>query len=85
MYKRQDKREILKRLADEDYYTDLDFFELEKVKKEVGPLIKYLRREPDGDKISDFNDKIETKARDVKYDFDNFKTYREKDVYKRQG
>ena len=75
-----DKREILKRLADEDYYTDLDFFELEKVKKEVGPLIKYLRGEPDGDKISDFNDKIETKARDVKYDFDNFKTYREKIV-----
>ena len=75
-----DKREILKRLADEDYYADLDFFELEKVKKEVGPLIKYLRGEPDGDKISDFNDKIETKARDVKYDFDNFKTYREKIV-----
>ena len=46
-----DKREILKRLAEKDYYTDLDFFELEKVKKEVGPLIKYLRGEPDGDEI----------------------------------
>lgn len=73
-----DKRDILKQLADEDYYMDLDFFELEKVKEEVGPLIKYLRGEPDGDKISNFNDKIETKERDVKYDFDNFKTYREK-------
>lgn len=73
-----DKRDILKQLADEDYYKDLDFFKLERVKEEVGPLIKYLRGEPDGDKISNFNDKIETKERDVKYDFDDFKTYREK-------
>lgn len=73
-----EKRDILKQLANEDYYTDLDFFELEKVKKDVGPLIKYLRGETEGDKISNFNDKIETKARDIKYDFDNFKTYREK-------
>ena len=35
-----EKRELLKRLASEDYYANLDFFELEKVKREVGSLIK---------------------------------------------
>ena len=73
-----DKKDLIKQLMDEDYYTDLDFFKLEHVKEEIGPLIKYLRGEPEGDKVSNFNDKIETKERDVKYDFDDFKTYREK-------
>ena len=73
-----EKRDVLKRLADEDYYKNLDFFELEKIKKEVGPLVKYLRGEATGIMITNFNDKIETKVRDVKYDFDNFRTYREK-------
>ncbi|MBR5565107.1 MAG: DEAD/DEAH box helicase family protein [Roseburia sp.] len=73
-----DKREILKKLADEKYYDKLDFFELEKVKMEVGPLVKYLRGEDAGLMITNFNDKIETKVRDARYDFDNFKTYREK-------
>ncbi len=73
-----DKREILKAIADEDYYVTLDFFELENLKKEIGPLIRYLKGEPEGIKITNFNDDIETKTRDVKYDFDNFKTYREK-------
>lgn len=73
-----DKKDLLKQLTDEEYYKNLDFFELENVKKEIGPLIKYLRGEPEADKITNFNDKIETKELDVKYDFDNFKTYREK-------
>lgn len=73
-----EKRELLKQLSNEDYYLDLDFFELEKVKAEIGVLIKYLRGEEEGDLISNFNDNIETKSRDVNYDFDNFKTYREK-------
>lgn len=72
------KKNILKQLADEDYYQNLDFFELEKLKKEVGPLVKYLRGDPIAVKITSFNDKIETKELGVKYDFDNFKTYREK-------
>ena len=72
------RRDILKAIADEAYYTSLDFFKLEQAKEEVGPLIKYLKGEPSGIKITDFNDRIETKTRDVRYDFDNFKTYREK-------
>jgi type I restriction enzyme, R subunit len=73
-----DKRELLKTLADEDYYNNLDFFELEKVKTEVGPLIKYLRGDSVEITITNFNDKIESKVRDVKFDFDNFRSYREK-------
>ena len=73
-----DKRELLKTLADEDYYNNLDFFELEKVKTEVGPLIKYLRGDSVEITITNFNDKIESKVRDVKFDFDDFRSYREK-------
>ncbi len=73
-----DKRDILKKLADEEYYKHLDFFELEKVKEEVGPLVKYLQGESAGITITNFNDAIESKVRDVRYDFDNFRTYREK-------
>lgn len=72
------QRDILHLLADEVYYTTLDFFKLEEVKLKVGPLVKYLRGEKTGITVTNFNDKIETKVRDVKYDFDNFKTYREK-------
>jgi len=72
------QKDILHLLADEAYYTTLDFFELEEVKLKVGPLVKYLRGEKTGITVTNFNDKIETKVRDVKYDFDNFKTYREK-------
>ena len=72
------ERGALKTLADEDYYNNLDFFELEKVKTEVGPLIKYLRGDSVEITITNFNDKIESKVRDVKFDFDNFRSYREK-------
>ena len=72
------QKNILHSLADEAYYSTLDFFELEEVKQKVGPLVKYLRGEKTGITVTNFNDKIETKVRDVKYDFDNFKTYREK-------
>lgn len=71
-------KDILKQLADEDYYINLEFFKLEKVKSEVGPLVKYLKGESAGITITNFNDSIETKIRDVRYDFDNFRTYREK-------
>lgn len=73
-----DKREILKQLAKEKYYKRLDFFELEKVKENICPLVKYLRGDVTELIITNFNDTIETKVRDVTYDFDNFKTYREK-------
>jgi len=63
-----DKRDILKKLADEDYYTALDFFKLEEIKTEVGPLVKYLKGESAGIIITNFNDKIESKVRDVRYD-----------------
>lgn len=73
-----DKRDILKELADEEYYKNLDFFKLETVKEEVGPLIKYLKGESVALKITNFNDKIETKTRKTDHNFEDFKTYREK-------
>ena len=72
------KKELLKELADKDYYKELDFFKLENVKKEIGPLVQYLKGEEAGNKISNFNDTIQTKELDVRYDFDNFIPYREK-------
>lgn len=72
------KKDLLKELADEEYYDNLDFFKLEIVKREIGPLIKYLRGEPEGMLISNFNDNIETTERKTTFDFDDFKTYREK-------
>ena len=73
-----DKKEILKEISKDSYYDNLDFFKLEKVKKDVGPLMKYLKGEPFFPLVSNFNDKIETKDREVQYNFDDFKTYREK-------
>lgn len=73
-----DKKDILKELAEENYYNHLDFFDLENVKTEIGPLIKYLRGEKEVITITNFNDKIESKVRDVKFDFDDFRSYREK-------
>ena len=73
-----DKKEILKRLADEKYYENLDFFSLETIKTEVGPLIKYLKGEDIEIIITNFNDSIETTTRNVDFDFDDFKSYREK-------
>lgn len=74
------KKETLKSLKEDAYYEKLDFFELEKVKREVGPLMKYLKdnNESSFSYTSSFNDEIETKGRDIKYNFDDFKTYREK-------
>lgn len=73
-----ERKEILKELVDEEYYKHLDFFKLEKLKTEIGPLIKYLRGEREGITITNFNDKIETRVRDVEFDFDDFRSYREK-------
>ncbi len=72
------QKDLLKELAKEEYYDHLDFLELEEVKRKVGPLIKYLRGETQIMQISNFNDKIETKERASAYDFDDFKSYREK-------
>lgn len=73
-----DKKDLLKILADEDYYKCLDFFALENIKTDIGPLIKYLRGEQEAITITNFNDKIESTVRDVKFEFDDFKSYREK-------
>ena len=73
-----DKRDLLKELSDEEYYKHLNFFELEIVKSDIGPLIKYLKGDKEIIFITNFNDEISTKDIDVKYDFDDFRTYREK-------
>ena len=39
------KRDFLKQLTDEDYYETLDFFNLEEIKAEIGPLVKFLKGE----------------------------------------
>ena len=44
----------------------------------ICPLVKYLKGESAGIIITNFNDEILTTQRDVKYNFDDFKTYREK-------
>lgn len=75
-----EKKDLLKELANDEYYESLDFFKLEDVKKEIGPLVQYLSGEESGNKISDFNDSIETTELDVKYDFESFKPFREKFV-----
>ena len=72
------KKDILKELVQDGYYKNLDFFKLDKLKTEVGPLIKYLRGEEELVFVTNFNDRIATKEREVKFDFDDFKTYREK-------
>lgn len=72
------KKDILKEISKDEYYSDLDFFKLEVLKKEIGPLMKYLKGEPILILVSNFNDKIETKDRNIKYNFDDFKTLREK-------
>ena len=69
---------LLKRLADEQYYNTLDFFELENVKEKIAPLVKYLKGKGDGDRITNFNDDIETTERDNKFDFDSFLPYQER-------
>lgn len=74
------KKDRLKEISDEEYYNrGLDFFDLESLKSELGPLMKYLK---DDEKeitiLTGFNDVIETSERDSKYDFDDFRTYREK-------
>ncbi|MDY0139017.1 MAG: DEAD/DEAH box helicase family protein [Candidatus Izemoplasmatales bacterium] len=73
------KKDALKEITEEDYYKNLDFHKIEALKDELGPLMKYL--DDGGDPITyltSFNDKIETNERDCKYDFDDFRTYREK-------
>jgi type I restriction enzyme R subunit len=72
------KKDILKEIADEKYYDSLDFFKLDNVKKEVAPLMKYLSGDEVFITITNFNDAIETKEREIKYNFDDFRTYREK-------
>lgn len=72
------KKDLLKKLADEKYYDHLDFFELENVKKEVSPLMQYLKGDPDYVTVTNFNDTIDTKEIDSKYNFDDFRSYREK-------
>lgn len=74
----RNKSELLKKISDEKYYNSLDFFNLEVVKQEISPLIKYLKGEESSLIITNFNDKIDTNIRDVKINFDDFKTYREK-------
>ncbi|MCF0217789.1 MAG: DEAD/DEAH box helicase family protein [Malacoplasma sp.] len=73
------KKEILKQIADEEYYKNLDFFKIENLKKELGPLMKYLKDSEDNKPIfTYFNDEIKTIERESKYDFDDFKSYEEK-------
>ena len=72
------KKDILKEISDEKYYDSLDFFKLENIKKEVAPLMKYLSGDDVFITITNFNDKIETKERETKYNFDDFRSYREK-------
>lgn len=74
------KKDILKEISDESYYHNLDFFKLEKLKTDIGPLIKYLKGEEELLFITNFNDDIDTKDIDIKYNFDDFKNYREKIV-----
>lgn len=73
-----DKKDLLIELSNEEYYENLDFFKLEDAKKEIGPLVKYIKDETPGRLITDFNDNISTKDIDVRYNFDDFKSYREK-------
>lgn len=72
------KVNVLNEISKEDYYKNLDFFKLEKLKTELGNLMKYLKDEPGEDILSSFNDTIETKERDTKYNFDDFRSYKEK-------
>lgn len=72
------KIDILNEIANEDYYKSLDFFKLEKLKGDLGDLMKYLKDEPVEDILTSFNDVIMTKELDSKYDFDDFRTYKEK-------
>lgn len=69
---------LLKQLAVEQYYSSLDFFELENVKEKIAPLVKYLRDKNGYGKITDFNDDIDTTERDNKFDFDSFLPYQER-------
>lgn len=75
-----DKKDRLKEISGEEYYNrGLDFFDLENLKSELGPLMRYLDDGGESEPIlTGFNDKIETSGRDGKYDFDDFRTYREK-------
>lgn len=72
------KKDLLIELSSESFYENLDFFTLEKIKEEIGPLVKYIKDEKSGRLITNFNDSISTKELDVKYNFDDFKSYREK-------
>lgn len=73
------KKDLLKEIADEKYYDALDFFKLENLKTKLGPLMKYLNDGADPiTYLTSFNDKITTTSRNCKYNFDDFRTYREK-------
>lgn len=74
------KKELLKEICDEHFFESLDFFKIEQIKKEIGPLVRYLKGESEGVVITNFNDKIETTERDVSFNFDDFRTYKEKIV-----
>lgn len=74
------KKELLKEICDEHFFDNLEFFKIEQIKKEIGPLVRYLKGESEGVIITNFNDKIETTERDVTFNFDDFRTYKEKIV-----
>lgn len=76
-----EKKNLLKMIADEKYYDSLDFFHLELLKKEISPLMKYLSGDEVFVTITNFNDKIETKERNCVYNFDDFRSYREKFIF----
>ena len=74
------KAALLLEIQDEHFFENLEFFKLEKIKREIGPLVRYLKGESVGLTITNFNDQITTTEREVKYKFDDFRTYKEKAV-----
>ncbi len=71
---------ILRRIDSDEFWSDekLDFFELENIKTEVGPLIKFLKGDKEEIIITSFNDVIATTERESSFNFDDFIPYREK-------
>ena len=72
------KTDLLRRLDSDEFWKNPDFFELENIKAEIGPLIKFLKGDKEEIIITNFNDTIETSERGSSFNFDDFIPYREK-------
>lgn len=74
------KAKLISEILEPDFFKNITFFKLEQLKKEIGPLCRYLKGDSVGLTITNFNDKITTTERQVTFNFDDFRTYKEKAV-----